>query len=642
MIRLGGVILAVLLLFTAPPAASAREQLVIGMAQYPSTFHPNIDSMLAKSYLLGLTERPFTAYGVDWELACFLCTELPTIENGQAVIEDLPDGTKGIAVTYTIQPGATWGDGTPVTTRDVLFTYEVGKHPESGISNAELYRRILSIDVADEKTFTMHFDRVEFTYNGINDFHLLPEHIERDAFDTPSTYKNRTKFDADPTNPGLYFGPYRIVAVEPGAEIVLERNPTWWGQEPAFQRIVLRAIENTAALEANLLSGAIDYVAGEVGLTLDQALAFEQRHGDSYDVLYKPVLFYEHLDVQLDNPILADKRVRQALLYSLDRETLVQQLFAGRQPIAHSMMSELDWAHSDELRKYPYDPDKAAELFAEAGWLPGPDGMRRNEAGEALSIELMTTAGDRTRELVEQVLQSQWKQAGVDIRIRNEPARVFFGQTLNERRFTGLALFAWLSAPEHVPRTMLHSEMIPTAENGGAGQNYTGFVNAEMDAILDEIEVELDRDKRKALWQRIQAIYAEELPALPLFWRAQAFIFPKWLQGVTPTGHMGQTTLWVEEWRVVESRSSWRRWCCGHPPPQPSPTRGDGAPMPPLKISPSPSMGEGRGGGGTALPAARECRDPLPPAAAGRDGGRHRTHVLRRLRADRADAGRSH
>ena len=544
-------LLAAALSFAAP-LAHAREQIVIGMAQYPAPLNPNIDSMLAKSFVLGLTERPFTAYDANGELVCMLCTELPTLENGKAVIEDLPDGKKGIAVTYTIQPNAAWGDGTPVTTKDVLFTYEVGKHPQSGISNAELYRRILSIEVKDEKTFTMHFDRVEFTYNAINDFHLLPEHIERAAFATPSGYKNRTLFDAEPTNPGLYFGPYRIVSVEPGAEIVLERNPTWWGQPPAFQRIVLRAVENTAALEANLLSGAIDYIAGEVGLTLDQAIAFEKRHADGYEVLYKPVLFYEHLDVQLDNPILADKRVRQALLYSLDRETLVQQLFAGRQPIAHSMMSELDWAFSDHVRKYPYDPDKAAELFTAAGWLAGPDGMRRNAAGEPLSIELMSTAGDRTRELVEQVLQSQWKKAGVDIRIRNEPARVFFGQTLDERRFTGMALFAWLSAPEHVPRTTLHSTMIPTAENGGAGQNFTGFKNAEMDGILDAIEIELDRNKRKVLWQRIQAIYAEELPALPLYWRAQAFIFPKWLKGITPTGQMAPTTLWVEQWQVEE------------------------------------------------------------------------------------------
>lgn len=543
---------AALLLFGASPTASAREQIVIGIAQYPAPLHPNIDSMLAKSFVLGLTERPFTAYDANWQLVCMLCTELPTLENGLAVIEDLPEGKKGVAATYTIQPGATWGDGVPVTTKDVMFTYEVGSHPDSGISNAELYRRILSIDVKDDKTFTMHFDRVEFTYNAINDFRVLPEHIERAAFETPSAYRNRTAFDAEPTNPGLYFGPYRIVSLEPGAEIVLAKNPTWWGKEPPFERIVLRAVENTAALEANLLSGAIDYVAGELGLTLDQALAFEKRHGDRFDVVYKPVLFYEHVDLNLDNPILADRRVRQALLYALDRETLVQQLFENKQEVAASFMNPLDWVYSDAIPHYPHDPEKAAALFDEAGWVLGDDGIRRDAAGAALSLELMTTAGDRTRELVEQVLQSQWKKAGVDIRIRNEPARVFFGQTVGERRHTGMALFAWLSAPEHVPFTILHSTQIPTAENGWAGQNYAGYRNPAMDELIDTIEIELDRDKRKALWQQIQEIYATDLPALPLFFRAQAFIFPKWLKGVTPTGHMSLSTLWVEDWRVEE------------------------------------------------------------------------------------------
>ena len=150
--------LAALLGLAVPGAGTAagddaRDELVIGITQFPSTLNPNIDSMVAKSYVLGMTQRPFTAYDHDWELACFLCTGLPTFENGLAVREPLPEGVEGhgerdgVALTYTIQPGATWGDGTPVTTDDVLFTYEVGKHPDSGISNAELYRRILGIDV---------------------------------------------------------------------------------------------------------------------------------------------------------------------------------------------------------------------------------------------------------------------------------------------------------------------------------------------------------------------------------------------------------------------------------------------------------------------------------------------------------------
>ena len=162
----------------------------------------------------------------------------------------------------------------------------------------------------------------------------------------------------------------------------------------------------------------------------------------------------------------------------------------------------------------------------------------------------MTTAGSKVRELVQQVLQSQWKAVGVDVRIKNEPARVYFGQTVTQRKFTGLAMYAWLSAPESVPRGTLHSAHIPTEANGWAGQNYPGFDNAEMDALIEKIEVELDKPKRKAMWKRLQEIYVEELPVIPLYFRAEAYIMPKWLGGVKPTGHQYPTSLWVEEWQA--------------------------------------------------------------------------------------------
>jgi peptide/nickel transport system substrate-binding protein len=562
--------LATALLWAATPAV-ARDQLIIGTTQFPSTLHPSIDSMLAKSYVLGLTQRPFTTYDQNWELVCLLCTELPTIENGKAKIEDLPPGfkrdpgttfcksadpalaTKGMAVTYTIQPNATWGDGTPVTTDDVMFTYEVGKNEKTGFSNSELYRRIVSIDVLDKKTFTIHGDRVDFGYNGINDFQLIPAHLERAALgDDPAEYHNRTLYNTDPTNPGLWFGPYRVTSIEPGTQIVLDANPTWWGEKPQIRRIVIKTIDNTSALEANLLSGAIDYIAGENGLSIDEAIAFEERHKDTYNVLYKPVLFFEHVTPNHDDPALSDKRVRQALLYALDREALSQQLFGGRQPVADSDVSPLDWIHSDEIRKYKHDPGQAAALLDAAGWKLGPDGLRHDSAGKPLRFELMTTAGDRTRELVEQVLQSQWKAIGVDVRIKNEPARVLFGETITKRKFTGLALFAWLSSPENVPHTTLHSTMVPTEANGWAGQNYADYRNPELDDLMDCIEIELDRGKREQMWHKLQAIYAEELPDLPLYFRAQAFIMPKWLKGVRPTGHQYQSTLWAEQWRIEE------------------------------------------------------------------------------------------
>ena len=546
-------------LAAAPGNATRAESLTIGMTQYPYTLNPNIESMLAKSYVLSMTMRPLTHYDQDWEAVCLLCTELPTIENGGAVIEPLPVGIdspsdEGIAVTYTIHPDATWGDGTPVTSADVVFTWELGRHPQSGVANFEAFRRIHDITVIDDKTFTLHVDRISFNYPSAAGLWLVPEHIEREIFEAdPAAYRSRTAYDTDPTNPGLYWGPYRIVDVKNGAEIVLERNPTWYGEAPAFDRITVRSIENTAALEANLLSGAVDMIAGELGLTLDQALAFEKRHGDRYNVLYKPGLIYEHIDLNLDNPILADERVRHALLHAIDREAISQQLFEGRQPVAHGSVSPLDWVYDENTPRYPFDPQEAARLLDEAGWSDMRNGVRHNAAGEPLRLQIMTTAGNRSRELVQQVLQSQWRDVGVDITIRNEPAAVFFGETVTRREFDAMAMFAWLSSPENVPRTTLHSEQIPSAENGWSGQNHMGYSNPEMDDLIDRLEIELDRDKRQAMWAELQRLYADDLPVLPLYWRAQPYVLPKWLDGVRPTGHQGTTTLWVEDWQRKDS-----------------------------------------------------------------------------------------
>jgi len=322
------------LTLTVSTPARAKDTLTIGISQFPSNFNPLINAMTAKSYIVDMARRPFTVYDANWKLICMLCTELPSLEKGTAKYETTADGKPGIAVTYTIHPDYVWGDGTPMTTKDVLFTWEVGRNPKSGAGNFELFSRITSIDVKDDKTFTLHVNKRTCDYDGINDFELLPEHLERKNFADPVEYVNRSAYETDTTNPGLWFGPYLVTNVVFGSHVVLEPNPRWKGKKPAFKRVTVRAIENTGAMTANLLSGAIDYIAGEIGLTLDQALAFEKQHGKRFKVLYKPSLIYEHIDLNLENPILADVRVRRALLHAIDRKTITDKLFEGRRPRA--------------------------------------------------------------------------------------------------------------------------------------------------------------------------------------------------------------------------------------------------------------------------------------------------------------------
>jgi peptide/nickel transport system substrate-binding protein len=531
--------------------AQAKDDLIIGIAQFPSSLHPSIDAEVVKSYVLDFGIRPITAFNADWKNSCLLCTELPTVQNGLAKFEDR-GGVKGMAVTLKLKPGLKWGDGVPVTTKDLEFTWKVGRDPASGWSNNNPWNRATSIDIVDDTTAVMHLGGVMVSYNQWDT--LLPEHIEAPILAKAANvgdYIKQTAFNRAPTTPGLWDGPYRMTQYDSGNQVVFEPNENWSGPKPGFKHIVLRLIDKTPALLANLESGDIDMVNGEgVGLTIDQVIALQKKEPDKFTYIFKPALTYEHIDLQIGNPILNDVRVRRALLYGIDRKTMTSRLFEGKQPVADTWVNPLNPMYSPDAAKYPYEPAKAKALLAEAGWKPGSDGICRNAKGERLSLELTTTAGNQLRELVEQVLQNQWKTACVEISIKNEPPRTMFGETVKKRAYTGLIMYGWTSAVTETPMRTLHSSQIPTAANNWAGANYIAFDNKRMDTLIDQAETELDPAKGKVLWAEMQKIYADELPVLPLYFRADPHVIPKWLAGYTPTGHGDFSALWSENWRT--------------------------------------------------------------------------------------------
>ena len=541
------------LLLAGPAAAASHDDLVIGVSSFPSSLHPAIDPEVVKFYILGFADRPVTEYDSAWHLRCLLCTTLPTIENGGAVIETAPGGKRGMAVTYRFKPGLAWGDGAPVGAEDLAFTARAGHDPNSGFANTHAWEKISRVDVVDPLTAVVHFTELDYQYNVLGE--LLPAHLEAAVFAqaaNPGDYMRQSLYQRDPANPGLYNGPYVVAAYDLGSQVVLERNPHWHGAAPGFRRIVIKAIANTAALQANLLSGDVDMTPGEgIGLTLDQVLALQKQVPDRFVYAFKPNLSYLHIDLQLNNPILADVRVRRALLLGIDRQTIVDKLMGGRVPIAASFVNPLEDAFTtQDVAQYPYDPARAQALLTEAGWSPGEVGIRRNKAGERLSLVFSTSTGNRARELQQQVMQSQWRRIGVETVIKNEPPRTLFGETLKHRAFTGMVMFGWNNSVESSPRQMLHSGQIPAASNNWGGGNYTGFHDPAMDSAIDALEQELDPARRRVLWADIQRLYADQLPVLPLYFGSEAHVWPHWLKGVVPTGHNQPTTLHAEDWRA--------------------------------------------------------------------------------------------
>ncbi len=364
------------LLMAAGPAFAAKDQLTIGVAQFPSTLHPNIDAEVIKSYTLGFVIRQITAFDKNWKNGCLLCTELPSVQNGLAKIIDLPDGKKGMQVTIKLKPDLKWGDGEKVTAKDLEFTWRIARDPKTGFSNTHPWSRAIKVDVVDDSTAVLTLDKVIASYNEWDQ--VLPAHIEGPVYEKAKEagdYVKQTTYARSPTTAGLYNGPYLVSGYQSGSQIVLEPNPHWPGTKPGFKRIVIKLIENTAALQANLLSGDVDMVAGEgVGLTIDQVLELRKQHPDRFTYLFKPSLNYEHIDLQIGNPILKDVRVRQALIYAADRKTLTERLFQGMQPVADTWVNPLSTNFTKDTIHYPYDPAKAKALLAEAGWMPKRQG----------------------------------------------------------------------------------------------------------------------------------------------------------------------------------------------------------------------------------------------------------------------------
>lgn len=534
-----------------PVCAQPHTELTIGMTQFPPDMHPYITNTSIKDYIAGAVRRPMTGFTAAGEVVCVLCTEVPSLANGRARLVDQADGSQGMEVRFTLKPDLFWGDGVPITAADVAFAFTVSQSFQPSAT-------VDAVEADGPRDVRVHLKRVTYQFDrdfGPYTYMPLPEHIEGPIFRAAANaldYGQKSAINRHPEMPGLWSGPYLIGEFRPNEAVTLVPNPFWKGARPHFRKVTMRLVENTAALQANLLAGDVDLVAqGNLGITLDQVNALAKSAADKFDIEYVPaVTSYEHLALNTNLKLLGDKRVRQAMAMAIDRKTIIAKLFEGRLQIADSFMhpSLANWDKS--VKTWPYDPKAARAKLAEAGFKPGPDGILLSPDGDRFSLDFVTTAGNRIRELVQQVLQSEFKAVGIELVVKNVPPRVFFGETVRKRDFKGMVMFQSDPPLDWVPAAYFHSRFIPSAENNWSGINYSGLANPDLDAALDAAVAELDPVKRKALWKTILDITADEQAEIDLYFATSAVLTPKWLTGVRNTERFGVPTLWLEDWRM--------------------------------------------------------------------------------------------
>ena len=535
----------------------SNKLLTMGTSQEFDSLNQLLTTASAAHYLMTFTNRSLVQVNPDWKWECHLCVELPTRENGLVKVID-ENGKKKMLVTWKIKPEAVWSDGTPITGKDFKFSWEVGTDKKVSVGEREYYDRVEEIILNDKdpKTFVMKFKEVRFDFQNLQAFYVMPAHIEETVYrkhrSQMGAYEKNSTYVTHPTRLGLSNGPYIVKEVKLGSHVTFVKNPKWYGKPASIETITVKLISNTQTLEANLVSGTVDMI-NELGLSFDQAVALEKRLqrdpalGKKFRVQFEESIVYEHIELNLDNPILADIRVRKALMHAMDRQKLVDALFQNKQKVTHTYVHPRDVFFTENVVRYEYDLGKAGALLDEAGWKMGPQGFREKN-GQKLSLNIMTTAGNKTRELVQVFLQEQLKKVGVELSINNVPARVLFGEVTPKRQFPALVMFAQTATPENIPASVMHSRQIPAKENGYGGQNYAGWKNKRNDEIIDLAPTELDGGKRKGLMAEQQKIFSEDLPHFPLYMRADVVVLPSNLKGYRMTGHLVHPSHWAEYW----------------------------------------------------------------------------------------------
>lgn len=546
----------------AKPATTGQlnnNELKIGISQEFENFNPLIANMVATTYMSRMTNRTLSVIDADGKWIPQLAKAIPTLDNGLAKVEKI-GGKEKITAQWEILENAVWGDGKPVICDDFATAIKIAASPNVGIAEKEVYTQVekIEVDPKNPKKCKFIYEKVKWDFYQLGTFYPVPKHLEEAVFKKYSGqkegYEKNSLYTKDPTNVGLYNGPYLISEIQLGDHVTFVPNPKFYGEQPKIKKIIVKLIPNTGTLEANLRSGTIDLIS-VLGLALDQAVAFDQKvksENLNYEVLFQPSTVYEHIDLNLNNPFLKDVKVRKALHYAINKEELVNALFFGKQsPAIHNITPKDPWFTDDpnKVVLYKYNKREAERLLDEAGWKVGADGVRTKD-GKRLSFTLMTTAGNKTRELVQVYLQSQWKQIGIEVNIKNEPARNFFGETTKKRQFDSMALFAWVSSPENSPKSTFHSKNIPTAKNGWSGQNYMGWNNPQVDKLTDELDAELKHEKRLDIVHQILKYYTDEVPVLPLYYRSDVAVIPKQMKGYRLTGHQFPETNDVEKWTL--------------------------------------------------------------------------------------------
>jgi len=416
-----------------------------------------------------------------------------------------------LALTVTLDTRLRWSDGKAFDASDVVASFDTYRDEAFGYPRRSRLRPLEAVEALDEARIRFRFAQRVLDPQMVLAHDILPAHVVEtlDPEDLASSPLVR--------NP-VTLGHYRLQSWDSDERLVLERNPHHPGPPGHVETIEVLILPDGPSRILRLKAGEVD-VVGSIPMAQAEDLARDPEL-EVVEVTGRTTAFLQY---NLRDPHLADVRVRRALSHAIDREGLVQRVYAGRAKVAASFLPPGSWAHDADLAPTPFDPDRARALLAEAGFEDQDGNGLVDRDGEDLTFRMLTISGDPTREAVATVLQTQLREAGVGVDLRPIEISSLMGAV---RADDYQILFSHLGGPLDADvRVFLTSE---------GRFNLGHYEDPQFDRLAEVAATGPDRTTARAAALRMQARLQEQQPVSMLYYPATLIGLRARVQGATP------------------------------------------------------------------------------------------------------------
>ncbi len=493
-----------------------------------------------------LITNALIGYNANAEPIPRLAVAPPSVEQGTWKVN--PDGT--METTFNLQPNARWHDGTPFTARDVAFSWKAQVEPRSEVFVRTLRTGAVDrIDTPNDKTVVMHWQKPYGFADSLIfwDFTPLPAHVLESVFDREVNDFNQHAYWSD-EKVFVGAGPYRLVRWEKGAQMELEAFDQYYLGRPKIDRIVINFVQDDNTATARVLAGEMDIAWGGAWDRANMDLVRSRGVGDF--VLsrenYSHIVF-QFKDMAEPIDLARDVRLRRALAHAADKSGVNQVVTDGLGIPSDSWIPPEDpryKAAEPFIQKYSLDPQRAQQLFAEAGWTKGGDGLLRNSAGQTFDCVVRGVTGGVQ---AASVIADSWRAVGVDTQVEELPPAL-------NRNLEARATYKCI---EHSSRTLgrtalehLHSSNAMFPENRYSGSNRGSYVNPALDRQIDAFFAAVGVDDRLQREREVLQTLTAEVPMTPTYIGVNKHFQKK---GVTGNqAKTGQDIMNSQTWNVYE------------------------------------------------------------------------------------------